>query len=242
VTRKFWIGVALLAGLAVPARAEWQFSAGLGQSWTERSDLHIAQDDADYTIDDVGWSGRGFQMPPWYDLRFTYYLPGKSGLGFTLGLLHMKAYARDGETRRVHGETPSGPVDAEVPMDDYVQKYNISHGVNYIELGVVGRLSWLRSAEFPDGRLHPYIGLATGPVINHPENRVGGERNSQDYETNPTWGTQALAGVHYRFDQHWGAYTELKRTHISTEVSVSRGTGKATLNSTHLGAGVVYSF
>lgn len=217
-------------------------SAGLGNSWTDRSDLRIQQTDADFTVDGVGWSGRGFQMPPWYDLRATYYLPDKPWLGFTAGLLHMKVYGRTWETRRVHGDIGEGSVDTEAPMSDYVDKYNISHGVNYVEFGVMGRLARMRSAEFPDGRLHPYIGLATGPVINHPENHVRGVSNDSDYERNPSWGTQAMLGVHYRVDRHWGVYSELKRTHVSTEVGVFNGKGKTTLNTTHLGAGVVYTF
>lgn len=242
MTRKWWLCAALALGFVTAARAEWQVSAGLGNSWTDRSDLHIQQSDSDFTVDGVGWSGRGFQMPPWYDLRATYYLPGKSGLGFTAGLLHMKVYAREWETRHIHGEIGEGTVDENAPMSDYIDKYNISHGVNYLEFGVVGRLSWLRDSEFPEGRLHPYIGLTAGPVINHPENHVRGEGNDEDFERNPSWGTQALIGAHYRLNQKWGVYSEVKRTHVSSEVNVFQGKGKSTLNSTHLGAGVVYSF
>jgi lipid A oxidase len=236
------VGTALAAVLAAPAHAEWQLSAGLGDSFTDRSDLHIQQSNADYTIEGVGWDGRGFQMPPWYDLRATYFLPDTPWLGFTAGLLHMKVYARTGETRDIHGTNDGTPFDTTAPMSDFVDKYNISHGVNYLEFGVVGRLSWMRSEDFPDGRLHPYIGLTTGPVINHPENHVGGETNKQDYETNPSWGNQALIGIHYRVNKRWGAYSEIKRTHVSSEVGINDGKGKTTLNSTHLGAGVVYSF
>lgn len=240
--RKWWLCLGLAMGMATAAHAEWQLSAGLGDSWTDRSDLSIQQSDAKFTVDGVGWSGRGFQMPPWYDLRATYYLPGKSGLGFTAGLLHMKVYARTSETRRVHGEIEGAPVDTDAVMSDFVDKYNISHGVNYLEFGVVGRLSWMRDEDFPDGRLHPYIGLTTGPVINHPENHVRAQGNDEDYETNPSWGTQGLIGAHYRLSRRWGVYSEVKRTHVSSEVGIFDGKGKATLNTTHLGAGVVYSF
>jgi lipid A oxidase len=237
------MGAAAAVLLAVPARAEWQVSAGLGNSFTDRSDLHIQQGGSQYTVDGVGWSGRGFQMPPWYDLRATYYLPSHPGLGITAGLLHMKVYARTGEDRRIHGtDGEGGDFDTTGPMDDYVQKYNISHGVNYLEFGVVGRLFWQRDAQFPDGRILPYAGVTLGPVINHPENRVGGEPNDADYHKNPGWGTQALIGVQYKMSKRWGLYSEVKRTHVSSEVPIADGKGKTTLNSTHVGGGVVYSF
>jgi hypothetical protein len=42
--------------------------------------------------------------------------------------------------------------------------------------------------------------------------------------------------------KRWGLYSEVKRTHVSSEVPIADGKGKTTLNSTHVGGGVVYTF
>jgi lipid A oxidase len=236
------IPLILAISCAPAARAEWTFQAGAGESFTHRSDLHIEQGSSNYTVHDVRWSGRGFEMPPWYDLRVTYFPSNASKVGFTAGLLHMKVYADTDETRRITGTVNGAPIDAEALMEDYVQAFSISHGVNYLTFGVIGRLQWQRSDRHPNGRIRPYAGLTYGPVINHAENRVNGQSNDPDFHQNGSFGTQGLIGVQYALSKYVAVYTELKRTHVSAKVGIEGGTARTTLNTTHAAAGLVYTF
>lgn len=232
-----------LAALALcgAARAEWRATIGLGDAFTKRSSIRFQQPGSDFTVDRVHWIGRGGEIPPWYDIRLTRFLPRNPNVGITLGLMHAKAYAHTRDVQHVHGVIDGEPVDAEVPMHDYVQQFNISHGVNFIELGITVRKPLGITDRYPNGRVQPYAGVAVGPVINHPENIVMG-RKFGGYRSNHNWGYQALAGIHYGMNPRWGLYAEAKATHVRERVPTDAGHATTTLNSAHLSAGVSYTW
>lgn len=242
LVRHLIIAAALTATAAVPASAEWKLAASGGVSSTQSSDLRIRQGASNYTVEGVRWASEDFTMPPWYDITATYFLPGKPNLGFSLGLMHMKVIAKTEQTRRIYGTVDGVPVDMQAPMEDLVQAFSITHGVNYLNLGVVGRLQWQRDERFPDGRIQPYAALGFGPVINHPENKVGGVDREEGYETNRRWGWVGTVGVHYAISQKWGVFSEVRTSHVANHVTVANGSADATLNTSHFATGLAYSF
>jgi hypothetical protein len=237
--------ISLLVALALAsgaAHAEWRASVGFGDCITQNSDLRITAPNTDLTADHVKWYGRGFEVPPWYDLNLVWFPRPRASLGFTAGLLHAKVYADGNRLTHMHGAVDGDPVDSVVPLGNYVQEFSISHGVNFFHVGVVARRQWRRSPHFPSGRWEPFVSLAAGPVLNHPENRVFGQDVDQDYHWNHSWGFLGSVGLHHPLSPRWGVFAEVKRTHVAERVPTATGTATTTLNSTHFGIGMDYNW
>ena len=76
---------------------------------------------------------------------------------------HYKMYAKTDRTTQVSRTWKGAPVKANVPVDQYVQHFELSHGVNM--LSVIGVYRWASAAD----KLRPYLGagLVVGPLVGH---------------------------------------------------------------------------
>ncbi len=177
----------LALGPPPPAHAigEILLDAGIGESFPQSSNLSIEQRelDNDFTIRDLAFDDRSLDDPPFYFLGASYFLRAAPWVGFTLDFVHAKLYARTEETKRIDGTISGTIVDEPTPVQAVVQSFSISHGLNYLALGVAVRKGLgPRSDAWPIGRVQVQGGVGVGPVLGHPENTVGGERLRERYD------------------------------------------------------------
>jgi len=237
--------VAIAIGAATgPAAAETMVSGYLGEAWTQDSDLQVAQPatGSAAAFRGVAWDSKSFESPPYYGLRVTYFPERYPQWGIGLDFTHYKIYAKTGQAVPVDGMWNGAAVNEVAPLNSRVQKFNISHGVNY--LGPILTYRWRLDASerFPHGRWNPYLG--GGPVyyIIHPENTVNGLTNDESYESSG-WGWQAFGGVSYRITPSLSVFGEVKYSEGTATVDTAGGGHAETdLTTTHAVIGVGWSF
>ncbi len=234
------ITVAVFAGSACTASAETTASFYLGNSHTSNSDVHIIQSGAgsDATFHDVSWNSESFTNPVYYGIRFSHFLEERPDWGIGFDYTHDKVYADTSQVVHVTGSWNGAPVDESAPMNQRVQSFSISHGVNTFAMNVYHR--WMRQAtsSLPCTDCQPYVGVGLTYYLLHPENMVNGRSNNQGFE-GAGFGYQLLAGLHYSVTQKYGLFIEAKYNSGSVKVGTAGG-GRAetTLNSTQFIAGV----
>ena len=110
---------AVLAAVIIvgPSRAETQFAAYLGASWTADSRVTIAGQ----TFPGVPWQTRSFHSPPYYGLRATHFL-SDGEWGLALDFFHDKAYAAGGSV------APA------------LRRLSFSHGLNHLTIDADWRM------------------------------------------------------------------------------------------------------
>jgi len=144
------------------------------------------------------------------------------------------------------GPTTTSPV--ELPVD-------IEFDVTVVALGfsVLGRYPFLKSPEFPRGRLQPYLGL--GPAIfitswdaKTPDPPLDDNLGS---ETVVNGGLQFMAGASFFIRERLSAFAEYKFTHHVTQIGGIAGeeiggtfslVGNQPFNISHLTVGATYHF
>jgi lipid A oxidase len=236
--RKTLLVLSLVFGLFVPraAHPEIFVDAFTGKSFTQRSDLNVRQAalGSDFTVDDVGFDDKSFELPPYYGFRAGYYLESHPWLGFGLEFFHFKILADVHESRHLAGLHQGTVVDSVVPMDSVVQRFDVSHGVNYIMANGYLRHGFLAEQErFPHGRIQMYGGGGVGPVIGHPENQIDGVENKQEYELAGPGG-QLFVGAKLLVCRFGGLFAEYKYTLSHLDVHVHRGTANLDERSHHV--------
>lgn len=241
-------GAAALAAavgtVTVPAAAETVVSGYLGEAWTRDSDLHVRQPATGSagTFRGMAWDSKSFESPPYYGLRATYFPERYPQWGIGLDFTHYKIYAKTAESVPVDGVWNGAAVNEVAPLGNRVQKFNVSHGVNYVGPTLTYRWRLDATERFPEGRWNPYVG--GGPVyyINHPENTVNWLTNDERYESSG-WGWQAFGGVSYRLTPSVSVFGELKYNEGTAKATVAGGGNAETdLSTTHAVIGIGWAF
>lgn len=232
-----------LTGLANPALAETTASFYLGASHTANSDVRIRQPStgSDATFYNVEWDSQSFKNPLYYGIRVNHFLEMRPHWGFGLDFTHDKVYAKTGQVVQVSGTWNGAPVNEAARMDQRVQSFNISHGVNTLALNVYHRWA-LGNSPFFFGRYQPYVGAGPAYYVLHAENTVNGQNNEGGYK-GAGFGYQLLVGLHYRITQTVGVFIEAKYNSGKVEVDTGGGgRGETTLNSSQLLGGLSLTF
>lgn len=216
------LALVLLAGAASGARAETYFSAFLGGSKTQSSDLHVVNpgQNTDATFHNVKWEPRNFSSPPYYGWKLGGYSEKSPNWGFEIDYVHYKVYAKVNGTYPVSGTWNGSPLSGSEQLADRVQRFDISHGVNTFTFALLYRWLGKPTPSFPRGRLQPYVGIGPTYYVQHPENTVNGIPNKQEYKPDGL-GWQAQGGVRYGIS---------KKITLFTEVKYSSGQGEAQTN------------
>jgi lipid A oxidase len=232
---------ALLAFLAAPpAEAETDLSLYLGKSFTGDSDMRLRQSrDADLSFHGVAWGDQSFVMPIYYGFRVTRFFGHRSDWGAALDFFHYKVFSDPNATLLVTGTRGGAPVSGPERLGDTVQRFDISHGVNFLTLNAIHRWRlYSNGSHYPRGRLQPYAGAGIGVVIPHVEARINGVFHEGYQLRGP--GCQLFAGVSYALSHRWSLFGEYKYTHTTLTVDVSGGDARTTLNTQHLVLGGTY--
>jgi len=220
------------------AFAETDFSLYTGTSSTRDSDLHVRQAGTatDVTLGDVAWDAKPFRPAPYYGLRLTHFFERHPNWGAALDFTHYKIYAKTGRLVDVVGTWQGASVATTAEMSRYVQRFEISHGVNLLSINALYR--WRGSA---GDRLQPYVGAGLGHYLLHAENVVADRSQETGYQSSG-FGYQALGGIHYRLSEKFGAFVETKFDRGTAKVDVADGTAQTRLRSLHVVAGLTYRF
>lgn len=237
----FALGLGSLGGAA---KAESYISFYGGSSSAKDSDLHvrIPSHGINATFKDVSWRGEPFEQPPYYGYKIGQYFKSDPNWGVELDFTHYKVYANNHRTVSMSGTWNGAPLPATGQMDQYVQAFGISHGVNVFSLNLLYRLTSKGSPSFPHGRLQPFIGAGPSFYVLHPENQVDGVKNAQKYKSSGI-GWQALAGVRYGLAKRTSVFVEGKYTSGDGKVGTGDGGWAETdLDAWHVTGGVQYDY
>jgi lipid A oxidase len=239
---ELWLSALVTLALATADRACAQtvLSFYSGKSFSADSDLRIRQpgQNTDLQFEGVSYDDESFASPIYYGIRVTHFFKRQPWLGASIDFFHYKVIAETERTVHAIGTEQGVPVDRSQPLGDTIQRFSISHGVNYLTLNVLGRLRWQRDERFPDGRLQPYAGAGVGGLLLHPESNIGGA-SFQQYEWNGL-GYQLLLGVEYRVTDRWGLFAEYKFNRRRVNVEIAGGSADTRLQTNHLAVGTSY--
>ena len=216
-----------------------------GTTSTRRSDLHIVtpSQNTDLTIQDLGFRGRALQSSYYYGLRVGTYFHKHSPLGLDLELRHYKAYGRVEENRQVSGTFLGQPVSGTQPVNNFVQKYNITNGVSTVGLNLQYRWMLEKSKAFEEGRIQPYVGAGPTFYILWPFNLVNNQSGGGANYRGAGWGYNAFGGVRYGLAPRWNllgefGYSQGYKKHIDT---ADGGKSTVNLNTFHFNVGIQWA-
>ena len=180
-----------------PAGAEPFVDVYTGKSFTHNSDLRINQPALahNFTFEDVSFDDESFKDPAWYGVRAGYLFERYPWLETAIEFFHFKMIADTAESKHLTGTRSGAAVDATARVDSIVQRFEISHGVNYLTLDALVRYPLFPDRErFRRGRVQLCGGVGVGPVIAHAENRIDNVNDTERYELAGA-GVQAFLGA-----------------------------------------------
>jgi hypothetical protein len=222
-----------MCGLLLPHQAEAQWYAGvyLGANHTHSSSVTIEQPSLgrSFTFDEVDFDGRPFESPQYYGWRVGRLLGAARRLGLELEFIHLKVIGRTDRTYPVSGlDATDSPVD----MDTVVQRYSMTHGLNFALVNLVMRtpvrgpftLVWRAGA---------------GATIPHAETTIDHQPRDQ-YEYGGL-GAQASAGVDIRTWRFISTIADYKFTIARPRIDVASGTGVTTSATHQIAVGLAFN-
>lgn len=227
--------VFLLHAVPAVAAAQWFGGVYLGGNYTQQSDVHIDQPSQEtaLTFEDVKFAARPLTSPQYYGGRIGRMFGSTSRLGVELEFIHLKVIARTANTSRVTGRLQGTPVEATTPMEEHVQRYAMTHGLNFLLANLVTQ------APLGSGRRVALVGrLGGGPTLPHAESTVAGVPREQ-YEY-AGMGLHASAGLDIRLRRRLSAMVEYKFTAARPEIRIHDGIGRTNAVSHHLAVGLAF--
>ena len=232
------VALAVSAGLARPASAEWRLGAFLGGARTQSTSLSVTQpsEGTDVTLSPVHYRSESFEPPIYYAYSVGVF-PGARSFGIEGEFIHLKVIADTARTTSAEGVIAGQPSSGTRALSSVVERFSISHGVNLLLVNAVMR----RSAAVV-GRSVPPRWILTGRAgagasVSHPESTIGG-RSLERYE----WGSfslQGAAGVEVRIARRLFLAGEYKLTRTVQHVSIVDGSARTPLTTHHAVAGMV---
>ena len=227
-----------------PVRAEWFVDLYAGKSFTLDADIKIKQpaNNSNFTVESVSFDDESFKDPHYYGARVGHFFEGFPSLGLAIEFFHFKMLAETDDSKRFTGTRNGAAINVVQPVNTVIQRFNISHGVNYLTLDVILRTGFFEDKErFPRGRLQAYAGIGPGVVIVHPENKVEGLNNKESYEIGG-FGIQAMIGAKVLLFKNFGVFAEYKFTHSNLDVDLGTGSGSVDENTHHAVFGITIPF
>lgn len=225
-----------LACALVPgaADAQWSFSTFTGVNHTLPSSITIDRPDAGMALEfrDVSYDAKPFKSPQYYGARLARFF-GDGRLGAEVEFLHIKVYARTHEMVQVRGTFAGLHFDDRLRMDTLVQRYNHTHGLNFLFANVV----WRQPLGPAGARTTVSIRGGAGPVVPGADVVMPG-LNVQGYQFTGL-GAQAAAGLDIRLSTWVSVLLEYKFTHTRPQLDLAAGgRGRMTASTHNLAMGL----
>lgn len=199
--------IALLLLLATPAASEPYTAAFLGVAFTPSQDLRTEFELNGTPIVNGRLHDLDLDTSLLFGGKVGYFfdrLPGPGHLGLEVEAFHFRPDAQE-QTVRFTGML--GGASADTPLR--VQEANID--VTGVALNALYRLPLAVSAEFPRGRVQPYVGLGLGVYIATLKTTTTPfdvNRTIEDTDVQPGW--QALAGARWFLTPNLALFVEYK--------------------------------
>jgi lipid A oxidase len=232
------VTTAVLLIAATPAQAQWYAGVQFGVNRTASSTVDIDAPAAGLSqqFHDVQFEGRSFSSPPYYGWRVGRVITTTRGISFAaeFEFVHAKVYSETGRTYVVTPISGGGPTTNFALMSDTVQRYDMSHGLNFALANLVIQAPLRKSG---DGPVSLSLRIGFGPMIPHAETTVLGQSREQ-YE----YGGMAFGGgvgATVRLVGRLSGMTEYKVTFGRPEITLAQGTGRASVLMHHVIAGVI---
>jgi lipid A oxidase len=232
----------LLIGFSRVAEAEVELSIFTGVALSQDSDLDLRQSGGtDLTFHDVPFEGRDFEAPPYYGARLLWFPSDTSHWGFGAEFFHMKMYAQTDSSVHVTGRRNGVGVNDNERIDNTIESFSLSHGLNYALGDIVYRWQPGNRGEDFLGHLEPYVGVGLGATIPHVESNVGGNFHEEYQFHGP--GVEGLAGMNVALTRHIGLMFEYKFTYSNLDsLDIPGGSIEVTPLTHHLVTGLTFSF
>jgi hypothetical protein len=226
----------VVLGWPVCASAQWYGAAYLGANHTQSADVHIDQPDraTSLVVQNVAFEARPLVSPQYYGLRGGRLFGATRKWGLEVEFIHLKVISRTDRPYTMSGEWQGAPVDGTERMDVFVQRYSMTHGLNYLLLNVVARQPLAGGAVALTGR------AGGGPTYPHAESTVGGAAREQ-YEA-AGFGLHAAGGLDVRLVAALSAFVEYKLTAARPEIDVAGGTGHVRTIDHQIAAGLAFGW
>ena len=224
--------VCLLLIRVTPASADWAIAGYFGATHTMSSGLSVTQPavGTDVTFASIDYEGESFRSPIYYGYRISYVPAAVSWLGVETEFIHMKVQAQTERVTGATGRRVGTPIAQHIRVDDVLERFSISHGLNFVLVNVVIRRALARHAG-AEGRLVLVGRAGLGPTIPHAESRIDGAVH-EGYELGAL-GLQMAAGIETRLIHQLSATAEYKVTHSNQHVAVSQGEASGEFTSHH---------
>jgi hypothetical protein len=221
--------------VAVPRHAEAQwFAAGyLGANATRSATVGIDVPGEQISLEyhDVAFEARPFESPQYYGVRVGRMFGAATRFGVEVEWVHLKVYADTTRVYETTGSFGSSLILRTPEMNAIVQRYAMSHGLNFLVVNLVTR--------YPLGRAVSLIARAgAGPTLPHGETTVlDQQRDRYEYAG---LGVHAAAGLDVRLYGRLSLVGEYKFTYARPEIDLAAGTGRTTTASHHVAFGLAF--
>jgi len=222
------------------ADAQWYVAGYLGANQTLPAPVTIDQPVAGTALqfDDVTFEGRPFESPQYYGVRGGRLFGAKRRFGVEFEWFHPKVYAETKQPVHITGRYAGATIDTTAPMDTIVQRYSMSHGMNFMLVNAVMRMPVSDASDGFASRVAISGRAGAGPMLPHGESQVAGEVVEQ-YEIAGV-GYQLAGGADVRLVGSLSATVEYKFGHASPEITIDRGTGHTTANLHQIAFGLAF--
>ena len=220
--------------------AQWYAAGYLGTNRTLSAPVSIEQPtrNTSLTFSDVPFEARPFKSPQYYGVRVGHMFGRQRRFGAEFEWIHPKAYADTTQVVHISGRLNGVLVDTDGRMDTIVQRYAMSHGMNFALFNAVMRIPLSESGSGLASRVAVTARAGAGPMLPHAENTVAGESREQ-YEAGGI-GYQVAGGVDVRLVGWLSVFSDYKFGHGNPEVMIADGTGGTTANVHQLAFGLAF--
>ncbi len=217
------LALCLVLGACRTSRPELEVSFYGGRAWNSDGDLILKRPDGtDLTLSDVVFGDESFEKPPYYGMRGTAWFGRRSPHGIALEFTHVKVVVDENDAVDVEGTSAGQAVSGERPISDFIDKFNLTHGHNFVTVNYMYR--WLPKcchAGTLRGRIRPYVGIGAGVAVPHVEVRIGDDVTSEYQLAGPAF--QALAGVSIDLLGPASAFAEAKLHYADLDMDLEGG-------------------
>jgi hypothetical protein len=224
----------LVASVPLTADAQWYAGIYLGASHTHSARVEIAQPDLGRALsfENVAFDGEPFKSPQYYGYRVGRLFGDGRRFGVEFEFIHLKVIARTDRAYTVTGPS-AADVGAPVAMNAVVQRYAMTHGLNFAVVNLVSRVP------MGGGPVTVVLRSGLGPTIPHAESTVEGDEREQ-YEPGGL-GAHVAAGIEVGTWRRVSATGEYKFTFVRPEIDIPHGTGRTTAATHQVAFGLAFA-
>lgn len=227
----------LLVSYPTVTRAQMYGSISLGANHTFPADVTVNVPAAGLgvTYHGVQFSARPFDSPQYYNWHLGRLFGPRRRFGVEFEFTHLKVISDTSKSYAASGtiKFTAIPSDSTLPMNAEVQEYQMTHGLNFLIVNVVGR--------FPlrfNPRLSLIARLGLGDTLPHAETNVL-QQSIQRYEF-AGLGIQGSAGLAMRLSHLISLIADYQISDADPQITVVGGTGRTRALSQQVALGLAF--